>query len=167
MSTTQGLSPRLAGGVRVLLVEVAQQRVAQLMDVVDQVHLAALPTPLPGAPDVVEGLLDVRGEVLPVVELRRRFGLTSRPVQATDCLVVVQVDGQRLALRVDAVVTLTDLELEELATGPSFQGATYVAGTGLHEGDLLVVLDAARFLTEGEVLTLRAALGRRERPQHG
>jgi chemotaxis signal transduction protein len=73
----------------VLVVEVAQRRVAFLAAAVDEVLPAALPVPLPGAPDVVDGLLDVRGDTVPVVDVRRRFGLargrSSSPTASSCC----------------------------------------------------------------------------------
>lgn len=142
----------------VLVVEVDQHRVAFLAAAVDEVLPAALPVPLPGAPELVDGLLDVRGEAVPVVDVRRRFGLPPRPLELTDCLVLLRAEGRRLALRVDEAVTLADVERNDLTPDPSFPGAGYVAGTASHEGDLLVVLDVTRFLTEDEERVLQAAL---------
>lgn len=144
--------------VSVLVVDAAQHRVAFLAAAVDEVLPAALPVPLPGAPDVVEGLLDVRGEAVPVLDVRRRFGLPPRPLELADCLVLLRTGGRRLALRVDEAVTLAEVDRTELTPDPSFPGAGYVAGTASHDGDLLVVLDVTRFLTEGEERVLEAAL---------
>lgn len=148
-------------GVDVLIVAVAQQRLALLTSAVDEVQPAALPTPLPGAPDIVEGLLDVRGDVIPVVEVRRRFGLPPRPIALDDCLVLTRADGFRLALRVDEAVDVTTVRIDDLAPHRAFAGAAYTTGTGVHDGDLLVVLDVERFLTEGEIGALHAALAQR------
>lgn len=144
--------------VSVLVVEVASHRVAFLADAVDEVLPAALPVPLPGSPEVVEGLLDVRGEPVPVVDVARRFGLEPRPMELTDCLVLLRLEGQRMALRVDSAVVLSEIERTQLQPDPSFPGAAYVAGTASHAGDLLVVLDVTRFLTEPETRKLQAAL---------
>jgi purine-binding chemotaxis protein CheW len=144
--------------VSVLVVEVAHHRLALLADAVDEVQPAALPTPLPGAPEVVEGLLDVRGEAVPVVEVRRRLGLLARPPELTDCLVLLRTGRNRLALRVDEAVSLADVERDQLLPHPAFAGAAYVSGTAAHAGDLLVVLDVTQFLTEGETRLLQDAL---------
>lgn len=149
-------------GVDVLIVEVAQQRLAFLMSAVDEVQPAALPTPLPGAPEIVEGLLDVRGDVIPVVEVRRRLGLPARLVELDDCLVLARAVGFRLALRVDDAVDVTSVPVDDLVPHPAFAGASYTTGSGVHDGDLLVVLDVARFLTEGETGELHAALAQRQ-----
>jgi chemotaxis signal transduction protein len=61
-------------------------------------------------------------------------------------------------LRVDEAVTLAEVRQTELAPDPSFPGAAYVFGTAPHDGDLLVVLDVTRFLTEGETQLLQVAL---------
>lgn len=147
-----------SGLVSVLVLDVAQRRIAFLADVVDEIHPAALPTPLPGAPDVVEGVLDVRGEVVPVIDLRRRLGLPSRSVELTDCLVVMRASGRRLAVRVDEAVTLADVDRTELTLDSRLAGAAYTAATAAHDGGLLVVLDVTRFLTEGEADALQSAL---------
>lgn len=144
--------------VSVLVAEVGQHRVALLAETVDEVLPAALPVPLPGAPEVVEGLLDVRGEAVAVIDVRRRLDLTPRRMELTDCLVLLRRTGGRLALRVDHVLMLDEVERTDLRPDPSFPGAAYVAGTASHDGDLLVILDVTRFLTEGEARVLQAAL---------
>lgn len=147
-----------SAAVDVLVVQVARHRLALLASAVDEVQLAALPTPLPGAPDIVEGVLDVRGDVLPVVEVRRRLGMASRPVALDDCLVVTRANGRRLVLRVDDAVTVTQVQRAELVPDPRFVGAAYVDGTGTDDDGLLVLLDVGRFLTEGDTSELHAAL---------
>lgn len=147
--------------LRVLVVGVAEQKLGLAAAAVSEVLPAALPTPLPGAPDIVEGLIDLRGDVLPVLEVRRRLGLPSRALRLTDCLVVIAADSRRLALRVDEAVTLAEVECADLVPHPSFPGASFVVGTGTYDDDLLVVLDAARFLTVGETRSVESALARR------
>lgn len=147
-----------SAAVDVLVVQVAGHRLALLAGAVDEVQLAALPTPLPGAPDIVEGVLDVRGDVVPVIEVRRRLGVASRPVALDDCLVMTRAAGRRLALRVDDAVTVAQVQRAALVADPRFVGAAYVDGTGTHEDGLLVILDVGRFLTEGETGELHAAL---------
>lgn len=153
-----GMGPMASRTVDVLVVQVAGQRVAFRVSEVEQVVPAALPTSLPGAPAIVEGVLDVRGEALPVIELRRRLGLPSRAVELADCLVLATAAGRRVALRADAALELASVEPAELVPDAVLPGAAYVEGTAAYDGGLLVVLDLARFLSAEEDRDLRSAL---------
>jgi purine-binding chemotaxis protein CheW len=143
------------GGRRVLLVEAAERTLGIPVEYVAEIVRAVAISPLPGAPALVEGVIDLRGVVVPVVEMRRVLGVPSTPVSPSDHLVIVADGSRRTALRVDRAVDLTQsAELEEVAEIGT--AAARVARTG--EGvvvvpdvdGLLRVSDVSRFVAAEE-----------------
>jgi purine-binding chemotaxis protein CheW len=143
----------------VLLFTLEGQRYAlPLQDVRELVRAVRL-TPLPRAPAVVEGLLDLRGELLPVLDMRRRFRLPARPLSASDHLVVAQAGARSIALRVDRAEGLLALEPGQHDETPgALPGVGYVAGALKLPDGLVLLHDLRTFLSEAEALTLEEAL---------
>lgn len=143
----------------VLVVEVAGHRWGFGTDVVVELHRMAATLPLPGAPTVIDGVLDARGTVVPVLDLRARLGLARRPARTSDHLVFVDVDGRTMAVRVDRVVDLVTVDdpepvvLSELASAPRHLGGVSRLADGL-----LLIQDAAAFLSDAEAAALDDAL---------
>ncbi|MCG0238028.1 MAG: chemotaxis protein CheW [Firmicutes bacterium] len=111
------------------------------------------PMPLPGSPPHVEGVLSLRGEVIPVVDLSRRFGRTRSVPDAQSRILVVEIAGQVAGVVVDAVtevLTLADGALQPVA--PAFRNPDDPLVVGVfHRGDDLVVLvDLERVVGEGQ-----------------
>jgi purine-binding chemotaxis protein CheW len=115
--------------------------------------------PLPRAPALIAGLVDLRGELLPVLDLRRRFGLPPRPLRASDHFVVVQAGPRRLGLWVDRAEDFQHVPDETFDPAPaSLPRVGFVAGVvKLAEGPVLLS-DLAAFLSEAESAGLEAAL---------
>jgi purine-binding chemotaxis protein CheW len=77
-------------------------------------------TPVPRAPAFVEGVVRLRGEVLPVIDVRKRFGLPAQSPGGRTKFLVVQVAGRRLALVVDQVAEVLRVARSEIRPAPSF-----------------------------------------------
>src|SRR5262245_54805748 len=94
---------------KLLLFELAARRCAVLArDVVEFVRAVEI-RPLPHAPLVVEGIIDLRGEIVPVLDIRSRFRLAARPLQPSDHFLVVIAGARKVALRVDRALSLLEL----------------------------------------------------------
>src|SRR5262245_6063358 len=74
-------------------------------DVVEVVRAVAV-TPLPKAPAIVEGVMNVRGKVVPVINVRARLGLSAREIAPSDHFVIARVAGREVALHVDQALSL-------------------------------------------------------------
>jgi purine-binding chemotaxis protein CheW len=104
-------------GLSVLLLlrfELDHERYAVRSDAVREVQRAALPAALPNAPPIVRGLLNVRGELVPLVDLRARLRLPERPLRATDHLVICRVGGRTLGFAVDRAIDFIEIESERV-----------------------------------------------------
>jgi len=143
----------------VLLFTLEGQRYALPLEDVRELVRAVRLTPLPRAPAVVEGLLDLRGELLPVLDLRRRFRLPARRLSPSDHLIVAQAGRRNLALRVDRAEGLLALEPGQLDASPrELPGVGYVAGALKLPDGLVLLHDLRTFLSEAEALELEEAL---------
>lgn len=150
--------------MRVLTFTIAGVRYGVAADVVDEVVRAAAPTPLPGAPSVVLGLLDVRGAPVPLLDARRRFGHPPRPLDPDEQFVIARLaggpDARRVALRVDRAEALVEVDPAAIEDPRRHvaSAAPQVAGVVALDDGLLLVHDVARFLAAAEAEALEAAL---------
>lgn len=115
-------------------------------------------TRLPHTPDFIEGVTNLRGEVIPVIDLKKRFGIGSSQTTEDNRIIIAEVDGNRVGFIVDAVTEV--LRIPESAIDPpprSVAGlkAEYLQGIGKLENRLLIVLDVARILTSEEQIKLK------------
>ncbi len=127
-------------------------------------------TPLPGAPDIIQGIINLRGKAVPVMDLRYRFGLPPRLINLHTPIILVDVTGQNhlLGLIVDAVeqvfnVSQADLETTQSLMPPGLanQMATHTAHlTGVAKVDrqMILILNVAALLTSTEYLELSQVL---------
>lgn len=107
--------------MEILLFEVGGQRQALASRDVREVLPAVTVTPMVGAACFVEGVVNLRGNVLPVVDARAWLGLPTRPIEPSDHLIVVRLEERSAMLRVDRA-----MELETLASG-DFDTVTRIA----------------------------------------
>jgi purine-binding chemotaxis protein CheW len=116
---------------------------------------------LPHAPAAVTGVADYRGEVVPVVDLRLRFGLPSSPVTRRTKWIVVDVAGRLVALAVDAVTQVFGTGAADLRPSPSLGGGGMpgVAGVTSLEGGLVFVIDTAQLCDVTEPLAAAGQIG--------
>jgi len=143
----------------VLLFTLEAQRYALPLEDVRELVRAVRLTPLPRAPAVVEGLLNLRGELLPVLDVRRRFRLPARRLSPSDHLIVAQAGARRFALRVDRAEGLLALEPGQLDPSPrELPGVGYVAGALKLPDGLVLLHDLRTFLSQAEALELEEAL---------
>lgn len=117
-------------------------------------------TPVPKAPEFVEGVIDVRGTLVPVVDLRRRFELPNPQIGGETRIVVVDFGGDRLGLIVDAVTEVLRVPATALTDPPPFFrgiAAEFVRGIVRAGERLIVIIDIAQVLSSDERIALQAA----------
>lgn len=142
-----------------LVVEVGDLRVGLPAGVVDEVLRMVAVDDLPGAPGSIAGLVDRRGQVVPVLDLRRRFGLPAFPPALDDRLVVVTAAGSPLLLWVDAVLGLEQVDADAIRALPSeLTSGPHLAGVARIADGLLYVHEPDRFLSDHEAAELGAVL---------
>ncbi len=116
---------------------------------------AALPTPVPGTPSLVLGLLEVEAEMLPVIDFAVRCGFEPSTLHASQQLLVLDLDGFALALLVDAVAGTFESS-QQFAPAAPLHGADFVTGMMALEDGMRLICDPERvLLDENRRLLLR------------
>jgi purine-binding chemotaxis protein CheW len=125
---------------------------------VREIVRAVAVTPLPGAPRVIEGVVDVRGGLMPVLDVRARFGLSPRPLDPSDHFIVASAGARAVILHVDRAthIALVD-EASIQSRDPLGPGAAWFAGLAQTGDGLLLIHDVAAFLSASEAEALDAA----------
>lgn len=127
-------------------------------DVRELVRAVAI-TPLPNAPSVIEGVVNVRGHVLPVLDVRARFRLPAKPLDPSDHFIVASAGARGVILRVDRASHLALIDEASVqppeTLGPS---GTYVAGVAKLPDGLVLIHDVTTFLSAAEAASLDEAL---------
>lgn len=143
----------------VLRFEVSERRYALPSASVREVVRAVRVEPLPKAPAIVEGVVNARGTIVPVFDLRARFGLPPKPLDHADHFVFAWAGRRLAAIRADRALDLVSLDAEQIEDARSaVPGADYVAGVAKLPDGLLLIHDLATFLSEAEARTLDEAL---------
>jgi len=127
---------------------------------VTEILECAVLTKVPGAPAWVRGVINLRGAVVPVVDLAVKFGMPQTEITPRTCVVVVEVqsDQERLVLGVmaDAVHQVVELGPDQIQPPPSFGAKVRVdciQGMGDSNGKFVVLLDIDRVLSLSEILS--------------
>jgi len=142
-----------------LVFEVGGQRYGLPAADVRELLRAVTLTPLPRAPAIVEGVINVRGVLVPVLDIRGRFRLPPKPPEPSDHLIVARAGGRVVALRVDRAVELARLEPAAVERAEAVvPGVAYVAQMAKLPDGLVLVHDLSTFLSHAEAADLADAL---------
>ena len=121
-------------------------------------------TTIPQTPEFVKGVINLRGKVIPVVDLRLRFGMGSIDYTERTCIIVVEIDAQAgtvmIGIVVDAVSEVLNIKAEDIEETPTFGtklNTEYILGMAKMEGSVKILLDIGRVLTGEEIATLKKA----------
>jgi purine-binding chemotaxis protein CheW len=119
-------------------------------------------TELPHAPDAVAGVADHRGPVIPILDLRVRFGLSRQREHHRSKWILVRIDGKTMGLAVDRVTDVFGTGGVDVRPPPSLGGGEDqrgILGVTSHDGQLVFVLDVMRFQSLVIDLPIHARLG--------
>jgi len=137
------------------------RRYALRLSAVERVVRAAAVTPLPQAPEIVLGVLDLGGEVLPVISLRRRFRLPEREIASTDQFVIARAGRLTVALAVDGTGEVIEPEAAELTPPEGIvPGTFYLEAVARTPQGLVLIHDLETLLFPAEEALLLDALER-------
>ena len=109
--------------------------------------------PVPGAPTYVLGIINLRGNVVTVIDTRNRFGLMSHEIDDASRIVIIESEDQVVGILVDSVAEVVELRQSEIDSAPSVgsdESSRYIQGVATRDRDLLIVVDLNRLLTEEE-----------------
>jgi purine-binding chemotaxis protein CheW len=149
--------------MQLVVFRVDEQRYALALDAVARIVRAVEVTPLPGAPHIVLGVIDVEGSVLPVLSIRRRFQVPQREIAPTDQFLIAWAAGRAVALVIDEVQGV--MEREQSAVTPSHgiaPGLEQFEGIVTLDDGLVLIHDPQKFLSLDDARALDDAMDRAE-----
>ena len=112
-------------------------------------------TPLPKVPAFISGVINIRGDVIPLVDLRKRLGVEPSHIQGR--IIITKIYEEKIGLLVDAVKEIVSIEKESIASTPSFfKGlkSEYIMGIGKVADRLIVILNLDNLLSSEEMILL-------------
>jgi purine-binding chemotaxis protein CheW len=123
--------------------------VMQVQEVLRYTEIA----PVPGAPDYVLGIINLRGNVVTVIDTRARFGLMSGEVSDNSRIVIIEAEKQVIGILVDSVAEVVYLKSSEIDVAPNVgtdESAKFIQGVSNREGELLILVDLNKLMTDEE-----------------
>jgi purine-binding chemotaxis protein CheW len=115
-------------------------------------------TPVPRTPPFVQGVINLRGKVIPIIDLRLKFAMPAVVQTEATCIIVVRTQGVAMGLVVDKVSEVLDIATEDidvLSCGATVN-TDYILGIGKAAHKVTVLLDIDKVLSTNEVVELRA-----------
>jgi len=154
---------RQADGEHIVVFTLDEPRYALYLSVVERVVRAVEITPLPRVPEVVLGVINVQGRVLPVLNIRKRFRLPEREMKPDDRFIIAWTANRQVVLVVDSVAGVHELTRTEMVSAKeALPFAHYLKGVAKLENNLVLIHDLNQFLTLDEENALDATLSRVE-----
>jgi len=121
-------------------------------------------TTVPQTPEFVKGVINLRGKVIPVIDLRARFGMDTIDYTDRTCIIVVEIEGGSevvlIGIVVDAVSEVLNIKANEIEETPTFGtelDTDYILGMAKIEGGVKILLDIDRVLSGDEISALEKA----------
>jgi len=155
------LSGQFQTGAQYLAFELADEH--YVVDILRVVEIRGWTpvTTIPNTPPFIKGVLNLRGRIVPVLDLRQRFGLEPRPYTETTVVIVVSIEtdsGKKvIGMVVDAVSRVLNLGEQEIKESPDFGTAIhteFIEGLATANEEMVMILNLDRMLTEHEVTNL-------------
>ncbi len=112
-------------------------------------------THLPKQPDYVRGVLNLRGVVMPIVDLRCRFGQGMTEATPTHIIIIVQIDERQVGLLADRVLDIVAFEPGKIQAVPRTAhgaGTDFLSGLVTHDGTMIALIDLSHLLTDSRTL---------------
>ena len=133
----------------ILMDEVYGINVMQVQEVLRVTEIA----PVPGAPGYVLGIINLRGNVVTVIDTRTRFGLPATEVDDASRIIVIEYEKQVVGILVDAVAEVVELRESDIDVAPNVgteDSSRYIQGVATREDGLLILVDLNKLLTDEE-----------------
>jgi purine-binding chemotaxis protein CheW len=159
-STEGNWKGEAGGSMQVVSFRLGQEEYAIEIIRVQEIILIGEVTRLPQTPHYIKGVINLRSTVIPVVDLRLRFGLPEEPATDETRIMVVNVSGKTIGLIVDAVSEVLRISQEQISPPPPTVAGleqNYLVGLAKLEERLLILLDIEQIIHEELELTMSAA----------
>jgi purine-binding chemotaxis protein CheW len=130
--------------------------IQHVIEIVGMQHIASVPD----MPEFVKGVINLRGQVIPVMDVRTRFGMPFREYDERSCIVVVKIGDSSVGLVVDTVREVLDIPEQNVSEPPRVaraDSARYIKGIGKMGDDVKILINGEKLLFEHEQAAIGAA----------
>jgi purine-binding chemotaxis protein CheW len=127
---------------------------------VQEINRMVAVTHVPRAPQFMEGVINLRGQLIPIIDLRTRFGMKRAEHTKNTRIVVTEIGAKRVGMVVDSVSEVLRLPVDAIEDAPDMitgVDTEYIRGVGKIEDRLIILLDLAKIITGAEKRELEAA----------
>ena len=110
-------------------------------------------TKVPDAPVYVDGIINLRGDIIPVINLKKRFNIAETKISDDTRIIIYSIEGVAIGFLVDEASQVLRIDSGNIEATPAIlRGADreYISGVGKHEGKIIIILDFAKILNESE-----------------
>lgn len=143
----------------ILLFYLDDRRFALRLPSVDKIIMAAAITPLPDAPQIVMGVLNVQGEIVSVVDIRKRFNMSSIEADLDNFFIIGKTPKRKVALLVDRVGEIITVDTSKIVESEHIlPSMAFIEGVVKLEGDIVYIHDLEQCLSLEEAEKLDSAL---------
>jgi purine-binding chemotaxis protein CheW len=152
MQKVTGLSQSKDKARHYVIFRIDQQRYALPLDHVSRAVRMVAVTPIPDAPHSMLGIIAMAGQMLPVIDLRRLFGQAGIKPELQDVLLIVEIQGQTVAVIVDEVLNILEFSSKQIQSPPAaVKQSRFLSAAVQQEDTLILVLDASRLLPDNSM----------------
>ena len=131
-----------------------------LSTVIRVIHVVEI-TQLPKAPEIISGIINVKGQIIPVIDVRKRFGMASREISPDDQMILADTGKRQVAILVDTVTGIKDITpRQHVEIKETLPFAEYIKGVAKIEEELILIYDLEQFLNLNEEKELVQALSK-------
>jgi len=119
-------------------------------------------TSVPGTPDYICGIVNLRGKIIPIVDLRKKFGMASIAHTPETCIIVVNVQGAEMGTVVDRVSEVLNIDAGDIEPAPSFGKdikPDFILGIGKAQSKVTILLNIERVISDDQIVKLQKIAG--------
>jgi len=125
-----------------------------------EIQTYSVPTRIPNTPSFVEGIINLRGQIIPILDLKKRFDSGATEINATTRIIIIDMEGEVLGILVDSVSEVLKIPQNWFEPPPpairTSINNNYISGIGKIDKRLIILIDLARVLNEEELKQLKA-----------
>jgi len=144
---------------KIVLFSLDEPRYALYLSTVERVVRAVEITPLPKAPDIVLGVINFQGEIIPVIDIRDRFHLPGRERDLEDQFIIAHTSKRLVVLAVDSVAGVYEIDTPQIVeVEGAFPYTDYISGIAKVDTRIILITDLEKFLSLDEEIILNKAL---------
>jgi purine-binding chemotaxis protein CheW len=150
----------MAQDVQLVIFRLASEDYGLPIQKVQEINRIVPVTRLPQTPEFMEGIINLRGRIIPVVDLRKRFGLQVKPHEEDTRIMIIDINGQTVGIIVDAVNEVVQMPGSSIEPPPPafILDAQYIEGVGKLEERLIILLNIDQVMTSQEAIQLKQAV---------